>query len=100
MRLSQELLLQSRVPVVLDIVICPSGELGSYDRPPAQDEREICTGKMSLSIDNFSSLPASDTQVKATYDVILFVRESPMLDVRTEIVEPSETAALTASLKA
>lgn len=65
-----------RIPVVLDLVVCPPRQVRCNCRPPvAQDGMEA-------------------------YDHLLFLRgEFASLDVRPEIIRPSETTAFPASKK-
>ena len=46
------------------------------------------------------SLPASDAYIEAANDVVFFFRKTTMLNIGTEIIQPSEAAALPTSLKA
>lgn len=68
---------QFRIPVVLDVVIGSSLEMGGNNRPSA-----------------------SNGLVKRENDVVFFFSEATMLYVRTEVVEPAKAAAFAASFKA
>nr|ACN31059.1 unknown [Zea mays] len=70
------LLLELGVPVVLDVVIGPAGELGRDDRPPA-----------------------ADGAVERPNDPVLLVGVAAVLDVRPQVVEPPQPAALAAPVQ-
>lgn len=43
-------------------------------------------------------LPAPNTNIEAADDVVFFFRESPMLDVWPQVIQPSQSTTLSASL--
>ena len=70
------LLLELGVPVVLDVVVCAAGELGRDDGPPA-----------------------ADGSVEGADDAVLVVGVAAVPDVRAQVVEPPEAAALAAPVQ-
>jgi hypothetical protein len=72
----QGLLLELGVPVVLDVVVRPAGQLGRDDGPPA-----------------------SDGVVEGADDEVLLLGVAAVLDVRAEVVQPPQPAALAAPVQ-
>jgi hypothetical protein len=72
----ERLLLELGVPVVLDVVVRPAGQLGRDDGPPA-----------------------ADGAVEGADDPVLLLRVPAVLDVRAQVVEPAQTAALAAPVQ-
>ncbi|CAL4894756.1 unnamed protein product [Urochloa decumbens] len=70
------LLLELGVPVVLDVVVGPAGELGRDDGPPAPDGG-----------------------VEGPDDPVLLLRVPAVLDVGAQVVEPPQAAALAAPVQ-
>ena len=44
-------------------------------------------------------VPAANTYVEAADDIVFFFRESTMLDIRPQVIQPSQSATFSASLK-
>ena len=44
-------------------------------------------------------LPAANTYIEVADDIVFFFRESTVLDVRPQVIQPSQSATLSASLK-
>ena len=70
------LLLELGVPVVLDVVVRPARQLGRDDGPPAPDG-----------------------VVEGADDPVLLLRVAAVLDVRAQVVEPPQPAALAAPVQ-
>jgi hypothetical protein len=70
------LLLELGVPVILDVVVRPAGQLGGDDGPPAPDG-----------------------VVEGADDPVLLLRVAAVLDVRPQVVEPPQAAALAAPVQ-
>jgi hypothetical protein len=107
----QQLALDVRVPVVLDLVVRPPRQLPRDERPPARDG-PADDGKMIESRRREIMVPAggrrtetecllvAEQGVELDDDLVVVVREVAALEVRAEVVHPAKPAALAAAEEA
>jgi hypothetical protein len=107
----QQLALDVRVPVVLDLVVRAPRQLPRDERPPARDG-PADDGKMIESRRREIMVPAggrrtetecllvAEQGVELDDDLVVVVREVAALEVRAEVVHPAKPAALAAAEEA